>query len=504
MPLRTSIVSLSAAGLLLSGCVGQQEEESQEKASSYDAALESFYEQDLSWEDCEDEMRCATVRVPADYSDPDGAELGIDIISSETAEGEDPPFLLTNPGGPGASGVDLVIETGDFLFASEVTQEYNILGFDPRGVDRSAPVECLSDAEMDAYRETEQDTQLDEDAAYEQALEDSAELGEKCLQNTGDSLGYVDTVSAARDMDIIRAAVGQETLDYLGFSYGTKLGLAYAEHFPESMGRFVLDGVMDVSISSHELSLAQAEGFEDALHRYAQWCVDQQNCPVEGGADDVVSAVQDLFSEVEAEPAVGADGRTVTAGTLVSGFILPMYDALGWPLLSEALEGALTNDDYLAFQAWADQQAGRGLDGSYDWKSQLAFTAIMCLDYPMSEDQERIEEEFAETLEASPTFGPYLGHSGVQCSQWPFENVLEPWEPDLSEAPEMLLIGTTGDPATPVEWAENIHDQVPGSSLLVSESEGHLAYRPGNDCVVEEVDAFLLDGELFEGRQECQ
>ncbi|HIX00305.1 MAG TPA: alpha/beta hydrolase, partial [Candidatus Nesterenkonia stercoripullorum] len=231
MPLRTSIVSLSAAGLLLSGCVDQQEE-SQEEAPSYDAALEAFYEQDLSWEDCEDEMLCATVRVPADYSDPDGAELGIDIISSETAEGEDPPFLLTNPGGPGASGVDLVIETGDFLFATEVTQQYNILGFDPRGVDRSAPVECLSDDEMDEYREMEQDTQLDEDAAYEQALEQSAELGEKCLQNTGESLGHVDTVSAARDMDIIRAAVGQQTLDYLGFSYGTKLGLAYAEHFP--------------------------------------------------------------------------------------------------------------------------------------------------------------------------------------------------------------------------------------------------------------------------------
>ncbi len=461
-----------------------------------------YYEQELDWTSCEDTMMCAEVTVPLDYAEPGaGDDLEISIISSET--GGDEEYLLTNPGGPGSSGYDTVAETLSSAFSEELIEAYNIVGFDPRGVHRSSPVTCLDDAEMDAYRQEVSDEQLETEAAYTEARESAAELAAQCEAESGELLGHVDTLSAARDMDVIRAALGQEELDYLGFSYGTKLGLTYAEQYGQRVGRFVLDGMFDVSISAHELNKQQALGFEDALENYAQWCTEQENCAAGDTSEEVVRSTQDLFAEVDESPVQGADGRTINVSTLVSGFITPMYNRQSWPVLSEALTLALEQDDFSAFQYFADLQAGREADGSYDWINTFAFTAVMCLDYPMPGDSEQIEAEFEEVSDEAPTFGPYLGHRGVVCQEWPAENVAEPWEPTLSDTEEILFIGTTGDPATPVEWAENMHEMVPQSSLIVREGEGHLGYRAGNTCVNEAVDGYLLDGELQEGRSDC-
>lgn len=469
-----------------------------------DPAYAAFYDQQLDWEDCENDQLCAAVDVPLDYDDPDGESIEIQIISSETA-GEDAPYVLTNPGGPGTSGYDSVASQLRSFYTSDLLDEVNIVGFDPRGVHRSAPVECLTDEEMDENRQwvSEGDEGLDDAAAIEQAREDASWLAERCLENTGEVLGHVDTTSAARDMDVIRAALEQEQLHYLGFSYGTHLGIAYAEAHPDSVGRFVLDGMMDTSISDHELTLAQARGFESALQGYAEWCVEQESCPVDGEAEDVVATVTDLFDDVSESPQEGPDGRLIPVSVLVSGFIQPMYSPDGWPLLNDALAAALQDDDLYAFQYWADLAAGREPDGEYEWKSQLAFQAIMCLDYPVSEDVESIEAEYEEAVEVSPTFGPYLGHLGITCAEWPFEPAGEPSEPQIDGPEDMLFIGTTGDPATPVEWAEDMHEMVAASSLMVYDGEGHLAYRPGNSCVTDVVDSYLISGELFDGREQC-
>ncbi|GAB3192262.1 alpha/beta hydrolase [Nesterenkonia suensis] len=513
---RRAFSAVGAASLLLSGCVPLDspeeapaaEEETGPAAEgrgfAADPAYSRFYEQELHWEDCEGSARCATVEVPLDYADPDGETLEIQIISSDTG-GPDAPHLLTNPGGPGVSGYDAVAEDLRYFFTPELLENHHVVGFDPRGVHRSAPVECLTDDQMDENRKqvSEADEELDDAAAVEQAREDARWLGEQCLENTGEVLGHVDTVSAARDMDIIRVALGEEQLHYLGFSYGTHLGIAYAEQHPASVGRFVLDGMMDTSLSDHELSLDQAVGFEEALHAYAEWCATQSDCPVDGEAQDVVDAVADLFEQVSEEPWEADDGRVVSVSVLVSGFIQPMYFSGGWPMLTRALTEALEQDDLSSFQQWADLAAGREPDGSYGWKSQLAFRAIMCLDHPVSEDLDTIEAEYEERVEAAPTFGPYLGHSGILCSEWPVGPVGEPGQPQLDGVEDILFMGTTGDPATPVQWAEDMHEMVEDSSLLVYEGEGHLAYRPGNACVTDIVDSYLLTGELFAGRQQC-
>lgn len=503
---RFGIGLLTIPTLLLAACASPTEQGTEEAADGMESmeVFSSFYEQEPEWESCEDAMRCAGIEVPLDYGDPEGETIEIQVISSNTA-GESGEHLLTNPGGPGSSGYDTVAEDLEFIFSEELIDAYNVVGFDPRGVHRSAPVECLTDEEMDENREqiSEGEEELNEEDAIEQAREDARWLADRCEERTGEALGHFDTASAAQDMDIIRAALGEDELNYLGFSYGTKLGMTYAEQHGKNVGRFVLDGVMDVSIGSHELQLAQARGFESALEDYAQWCAAQEDCPVQGTPEDVVTTVQDLFAQVAEEPVEGYDGRMMPIGVLVSGFILPMYDPQGWEYLNEGLTYALEEDDFYAFQHWADQSAGREPDGSYGWKSQTAFRAIMCLDYPVSDETEVIDEEYDETVEAAPTFGPYLGHSGITCAEWPHGPVNEPFEPTAEDVDEMLLIGTTGDPATPAEWAENIHEMVPASSLLIHEGEGHLAYRPGNDCVVDLVDAYLLDGELFDGQEEC-
>lgn len=465
--------------------------------------LEEFYDQDLSWEDCEDydepHLQCAEVTVPVDYEDPDGETLDIALIADDP---DDESHLLTNPGGPGTSGVEMVAERLGSTATEEVREEFTVVGFDPRGVDRSSGVQCLNDEEYDQERQehTEEES-IDEEEEFTEALEHAEDIVDECVENTGEVLGHVDSFSAAADMDILRAVLGEEELHYMGFSYGTKLGMAYAEQFPETVGRFVLDAMMDVSLPADEMVADQAAGFESALEGFAEWCV-ENDCPVSGDAGDVVEAVQEMFDDVGETPRTGLDGRTITLSTLINGFMTPMYSADGWPLLRDALEDALSSDDFFAFQYWADLQAGREDDGTYDWISTFSFRTIMCLDYPMAETREEMDAEVDEMTERSPTFGPHLGYEGIFCQALPDDPVGEPWEPS-EDLPEMLFLGTTGDPATPVQWAEDMHEHVPSSSLVIHDGEGHIASMSGSECVQKPVDEYLITGELFEGRMDC-
>ncbi|WP_022871957.1 alpha/beta hydrolase [Nesterenkonia alba] len=455
--------------------------------------LEEFYSQDVQWEDCEAGMHCTEITVPVDYTDPTGETIALAVI----ADGTDPSaeYVLTNPGGPGEPGYSLVAERLSGSVTDELAEEFNIVGFDPRGVDRSSGVECLEDEDYDQYRQSESE---DTTEAQQQAEEIAAE----CADRTGELLGHVDTFSAARDMDIIRGVLGQDELHYVGFSYGTKLGMAYAEQFPDRVGRFVLDSMMDVSLDAHELAVTQTAGFESALTGFAQWCVtDQPNCIAET-PDDVVGVVQQLFADVAEEPVTVQDGRVLTVSGLISGFIAPMYSPDGWQYLHEALVAAVETGEFYPFQYWADLQAGQEADGSYEWMSTWAFNAVMCLDYDWPDSAEEMEQEVEAISEEAPTFGPYMGHQGLLCHAWEHEPVGEPWTPD-EDLPPMLFLATTGDPATPVQWAESMHQLVPASALIVDDAEGHIAYRPGNTCVTDVVDEYLLSGELPEGRTDC-
>lgn len=503
--MRSPLLGLTAAIMLtIAACAEPSpiEPESPSTQTEAEDPLANFYEQSFTWEDCsesaQEELHCGSVTVPMKYSDPQGESLEI-ALAARGKEGRTP--LLINPGGPGASGVDAVLQETQAVATDELLEDFVIVGFDPRGVHRSEGIECVpgQDYENSLLPTTEGD--LDDAARIAAAEEAAAEVAEACAERTGELLGYVDTASAAADMDIIRAVLGEEQLNYLGSSYGTKLGMAYAEEFPEQVGRFVLDGMIDVSLPGPQVMADQARGFEDALHRFAAWCAND-HCPVAEEPEDVVGAVADLFDDVAENPRTADDGRLINISTLVTGFITPMYSPQGWPMLRNALDAALVSDDLSAFQHWADLQAGRNPDGSYDWLNTFAFRTITCLDYPSSSSRSEMADDVEAIAQTAPTFGPYFGHAGIFCRALPHEPRGEPWEP-RSDLPEMLFIGTTGDPATPVEWSESMHSMVPASSLLTVQGEGHLAYRPGADCVTEAVDDFLRSGELFEGRQTC-
>ncbi|MDM7990902.1 alpha/beta hydrolase [Arthrobacter sp. zg-Y877] len=496
--------------LLASGCTsapGTDENDGGDSASTAAAdvigdvpgELREFYSQDVDWTGCEGDFRCATVTVPMNYADPGAGTVELSVIMAE-ADGDARGTVLINPGGPGGSGYDAVSQSMESITSDRLRDNFNLLGFDPRGVGRSTPVKCLSDQEMDEARAEYIDASTPEGLAASRLS--AKEFADACAAETGELLGFVDTASAARDMDILRAVGGDEKLNYLGFSYGTYLGATYAELFPEKVGRLVLDGALDPSSSNEDITLGQARAFEKAIRAYVEDCVAGSGCPLDGSADDGVAAIQELLASVEARPMTAGDGRLVTVSTFVSGFILPLYDDANWPVLSQALESALQGDPTYMLRL-ADISADRAEDGTYRSNSTVAFNAVNCLDYPMVSDDAQMAADALELAAASPTIGKYLAYGGVTCEAWPHGPVNEPHPIKASGAADLLVIGTTGDPATPYEWSEALAAQLESAVLVTWEGEGHTAYGRGSQCIEDTVDDYFIDGTVPKDNTVC-
>jgi pimeloyl-ACP methyl ester carboxylesterase len=463
------------------------------------AELMSYYTQDVRWEDCENGFECATITVPMDYENPAGESIDIAAIRSE-ASGNPLGTVLINPGGPGASGYTTVRDSVNMVTSDRLRDNYDILGFDTRGVGRSSAVKCLTDDERDESRSTFHD--LDTAEGRESAAQSAGEFAAKCAANTGELLGHVDTESSARDMDILRAVVGDPKLNYLGFSYGSMLGATYAELFPERSGRLVLDGAMDPSLSNEEITLGQAAGFERAIRAYAQDCLSRPNCPMDGSVDDAVAQIGELIDSVEASPMTASDGRLVPVATFVNGFILPLYNDMNWPTLTQALTGAF-NGDPTDMLRLADIGAERNPDGSYEGNTAAAFTAFNCMDYSMTSDPAAMQAEADRLEAASPTIGRYLAYGGVTCQDWAYEPVREPHPIHAAGADPIVVIGTTGDPATPYEWAEALSSQLDSAVMVTWEGQGHTAYGRAGECIEDAVDDYFIDGTVPEDGTRC-
>ncbi|MCC3292334.1 alpha/beta hydrolase [Arthrobacter sp. zg-Y1110] len=461
--------------------------------------LQEFYSQEVTWSDCEGDFRCATVTVPMNYADPDAGTVELSAILAD-ADGEARGTILINPGGPGGSGHDVVLQSMENITSDRLRENFNILGFDPRGVGRSTPVKCLSDKEMDEARAEYIDPSTPEGLTASRLS--AKEFADACAEETGELLGFVDTASAARDMDILRAIAGDEKLNYLGFSYGTYLGATYAELFPDKTGRLVLDGALDPASSNEEITLGQAAAFEKAIRAYVEDCVTGSNCPLEGSADEGIATIRELLASVEASPMTAADGRVVTISTFVSGFILPLYDDGNWPVLSQALETAMEGDPTYMLRL-ADISADRAEDGTYRSNSTVAFNAVNCLDYPMTADDAQMAADALELEAASPTIGKYLAYGGVTCEAWPHGPVNEPHPIKAAGAADLLVIGTTGDPATPYEWSQALAAQLESAVLVTWEGEGHTAYGRGSQCIEDTVDDYFVDGTVPKDNVVC-
>ncbi|MCL3777382.1 MULTISPECIES: alpha/beta hydrolase [unclassified Actinomyces] len=482
--------------------------------------LESFYSQELDWYPCGDgstiaeyakgELLCATAEVPLDYEDPDGQRITLALKKRE-ADGDAQGTLFVNPGGPGGSGVELV-GSADGLIGEDVLKVYDVIGFDPRGVGSSTAVDCVSDAELDEQRsgrvytaeelaaeESEEDTQA---AVLASAKEDAA----ACEAHTEVKglLDHIDTVSAARDLDILRALAGDPVLTYLGYSYGTYLGATYADLFPANVGRLVLDGAVDPMLSAGELSLGQAEGFENALRAFVKDCQSGSSCPLTGDVDSGVRQVQDFLDLVATSPIETYDPkRPLTRSLALDAIIGVLYADESWSVLAEALNQAMLQDDGSTMLYIADLLASRNDDGSYSGNGDEAITAINCLDYPVQGDPASWAAEADKAEELSPTFGDVMGYSDLYCQGWGHASDRERTAIRATGAAPILVVGTTGDPATPYQWSVSLSEQLDSAALLTWEGNGHTAYGRAGDCVGSAVDTYLLTGQLPEDGLTC-
>lgn len=437
--------------------------------------------------------RCATVKVPLDHGQPDGETIDIALIRSPARDpGRRIGSLLFNFGGPGGSGVAALPAAAE-RFGSLNTR-YDLVGFDPRGVAESSAVVCRGDAET--TRSLALDSTPDTPAEARAYMADAAAFAAGCAERSGRILPHVGTTDAARDMDLIRQVLGDDKLHYLGFSYGTELGGVYAHLFPGKVGRLVLDAVVDPSADYAGHSMNQTRGFQRALENY-----------FEGrgiSAGDGTARIVRLLDRLDRAPLPTDDGRRLTQSLALTGIIQPLYSQDGWPYLTRALDAAEKGDG-TGLLLMADSYNDRDDTGHYS-TAHHSQRAISCADTKgrVTPDEVRARH-LAEFTDVSPVFGPYLAWDlAGWCADWPVEGESRTPEVSAKGAAPILVIGTTGDPATPYEGARRMADELgEGVGVLITnKGEGHGAYGTGT-CVTETVDAYLLKGRVPQDGKTC-
>lgn len=491
-----AIVGSLAIAASLAGCTvdGQVVSTSTPVVSGAPAGFESYYDQPLVWTTCGSRLQCGNVSAPTNWGDPQSAPIQLALIRHMASVQSPKGDLFMNPGGPGESAVEFVRDNLERAVDSTLRENFNIVGLDPRGVGDSTKVVCYTDpADLDNALYGIPTGQRGTDEWNAQASETSAAFGRACLENTGDLLEFVDTGSAARDMDMVRAAMGNEKLNFLGYSYGTFLGATYANLFPDRVGRMVLDGAVDSTVSLLMSMYAQTVAFESALNAYLSWCVEGDDCPLGATVGEAAVALEQLLAETAANPIENEDGRLLGADTLVTGLLWPLYDDTAWPFLNEIVAATLNGDASFAFES-ADGYNGRKPDGTYD-NSTDAFIAINCADATPSD--ETVMSSLQEQIRVdAPILGAYLSGAVDGCATWPVPSrgSLDPLRAE--GAPDLLILGTTNDPATPYESAVSLSEQMASSHLVTLAGEGHTAYNRGVACIDDIVDSFFLDGSV--------
>jgi pimeloyl-ACP methyl ester carboxylesterase len=463
-----------------------------------DPELARFYEQDVAWERClDDDVQCAEMTVPLDWDDPAGETITIALTRSQ-ASGDRIGSLVFNPGGPGVGARDSV-EAHGRVIGAELGRFFDFVGMDPRGVGESDAVLCLTDEQKEEY--FQQDASPDENTSPEELVAANQEFGQQCEDKSGTLLPHVDTLSVARDLDVLREVLAEARLTYWGASYGTYLGAWYAETFPWRVGRLVLDGAVDPSLTPQEYNEGQVAGFDSALRTYVEYCLDHRGCPLRGTVEEAESQLADLVEESDNQPLRTDDGRELTQSLMVIGIIQALYADELWQVLTKGLVEAVRGEGTTLLQL-ADLYVDRGEDGSYGTVFD-ANPAIYCLDHGETRTLDQVVTDTEALIDKYPPLGNETAWSGLACLDWPEEAVLEPTRLTASGADPILVLGTLGDPATPYQWAESLSDQLSSGVLLTYEGEGHTAFRRGNDCIDDTVEAYLISGIVPEDRKRC-
>lgn len=453
--------------------------------------LEGYYAQELEWVSCVEGFDCAYVLAPLDYDNPASGTIDLAVVRHRATAGEAVGSLLTNPGGPGGSGVSFIADSLDYAIGDPIKEQFDVIGFDPRGVGESTAVACFDAAEMDAYLYDIPEAPRGTPEWEDELQEANEAFAQACEANSGGILEHITTENSARDLDVLRAVLGDEKLNYIGFSYGTFLGSVYAKLFPENVGRVVFDGALDPSVSSTMVGATQMTGFENALRAYMAGCLDDSGCPFRGTVDEGMRDIQALLADLATAPLQASDGRMMGVDSMLTGIILPLYSEDNWPLLTTGFADILSGDPDMMFFL-ADFYNGRE-GGQYVDNSTEAFRAYNCMDYPDDSTDADYAEAKALMAAEAPTFAPYWDGPDA-CAVWPYPPSGEREIIAAEGAAPIVVVGTTGDPATPYEWSVALADQLASGVLVTNEGEGHTGYNKGNDCVDEAIEGYLIEG----------
>lgn len=464
-------------------------------ASPSDPALSAFYNQQVEWGDCagrSPRVQCATVSVPMDYARPNGRSLELALLRVP-GTGPQAKSLVVNPGGPGASGLDFAEYLATVLDA-DVRTAYDIVGFDPRGVGQSAPVECLTGKQTTRWYRT--DSTPDTAAERRLLMNRAAQISQGCLARDPQIARFVGTENTVRDMDVIRAGLGEADLHWLGFSYGTLLGALYAERFPDTVGRMVLDGAVDPSLDAMEISRDQSAGFQTAMQRFAADCARRPDC-IAQSPESVITQINSLLRSLDRNSMRTDGSRRLVQSEALTAMFFSMYSTDLWPTLRTGLRQARKGDGTTLqlLAQLANDQVG---PNSYGSNIASAFYAIGCWDYPPTPDAPGLRSAAQEWSRgaAVPEMARSMSWGNAPCSSWFAHSPVEPAPVTTRTTAPILVIGTTFDPATPYSWSQALALQLPTSRLLTYRGDGHTAYGDTNPCIDDITDRYLLTGQL--------
>lgn len=459
--------------------------------------LGKVYSQHLSWSTCQD-GQCATLKVPLDYRSPSGQTIDVAVYRSQ-ASGSREGSLLVNPGGPGASGIQFAQAIAKFLPAS-LQQRFDIVGFDPRGVGQSTPIRCLDDAGMDAFT---QGPAVPADAAQQQTMVTQAQqLAAACQAKSQMQLAHVSTADAARDMDVLRAVLGDSKLTYYGASYGTFMGALYAEQFPTHVRALVLDSALDPALTTEQQDSQQAASFEQLLQLFLNWCAARSSCPLGNTAAAAGQQLDALMARVQRDPLPGSGPRVVGSGPFTTALASAMYTPdYGFPRLETALRAALGGDGG-PLLAMADAESGRNADGHYD-NLIASNAAISCLDRPHPRTVAQIAAQATAAATAAPHFGAANAWSELPCAFWPAPSQISPHAIGAKGTPRLLVVAGREDPATPYQWGTSLSRELSNAELLTSDAPGHGAFLSGLNCVDGAVTNYLVNLKLPANGTSC-
>ena len=427
----------------------------------------------LKWTDCEVGTRteCTRLEVPLDWSDPAGPTVEL-ALARQRATGDRVGTLLSNPGGPGGSGLELLSYDA---FSRTVNRHFDVVSWDPRGVGGSTTATCGDGIGPFLTNDPDPDNP-DEQAAIESAAK---AVADSCAADSRALLEHIGTPDVARDMEAVRRALGNEPLNYLGFSYGTQIGQQYAEFFPGNIRTMVLDGVVDPSLGYTEFLLGQTKAFDDAFNRTAADCAKAGT--KECGVPDLAAAYDRVRARVELQPLPAGDQK-VGPAELATAATYVAYLPDGWRDLGPALAAAVKGDGTALLDL---------ANSYYDNEGYPTYAGVTCTDTPPPKGAEEYRKFAAQAELVSPRFGGAVANELLPCAFWPVAPSGTPGPAQVVGAPPILVVGNTGDPATPYSNAVAVAKQLPGAVLLTVDMGGHTAYG-SNTCATTTVDKYLM------------